>query len=244
MKKNIALLFLIALAGCTSSGLKPRSVDQYYVATGIEKYFLTDIPQWANFSQSAGCFRSSNIRYFDLAALMKSYSLKYTDALQIQGSFNEEFLAIKRQNNNSQISIKDEESLFYKASEKVNSKIIFFDPPTFKQIHLIWLDEALVGKKEEDRLRNFLTSSVHDNGMPILISSCLTKDEIEKRFSGLTTKIISAELFSVYDEKGEKKPSMHINVREFFKPEQKVIFYTQGTRKDIDDIGGVKTSNY
>jgi hypothetical protein len=244
MKKIVALLVLIAITGCASKGLRPRSVDQYYVATGIEKYFLSDIPAWANFSQSAGCFRSSNIRYFDVQALMKSYSLKYSDALQIQGSFNEEYLAIKKQNNNSQINLKDEESLFFKASEKVNSKIVFFDPPTFKQVHLIWLDEALVGKKEEDRLRNFLNSSVHDNGMPILISACLTKDEIEKKFPGLTTKIISAELFSIYDEKGEKKPSLHINVNEFFAPWQKIIFYSQGIRKNTDDIGGVKASNY
>jgi hypothetical protein len=244
MKKIVALLVLMSVAGCASSGLKPRSVDQYYVATGIEKYFLSDIPEWANFSQKAGCFRSSNIRYFDIQALMKSYSLKYSDALQIQGSFNEEYLAIKKRNNNSPISLKDEESLFYKASEKVSSKILFFDPPAFKQVHLIWLDEALQGKKEEDHLRNFINSSIHDNGIPILISACLTKDEIEKRFSGLSTKIISSELFSVYDEKGEKKPSLHINVNQFFAPSQKIIFYIQGSRKNTDDIGGVKTSNY
>ncbi len=238
----LSLLSLI-LSGC-SSGLKSRNVDEFYVSSGIEKYFLSDIPEWANFSQTAGCFRTKGMRYFDIDALMRSYSLKYPEAMQIQATFNEEFLNLKT-TTKATPTLKDEEVLFFKASEKVNSKINFFDAPTFKQIHLIWLDEALAGKKQEDRLRNFLQSPVHDNGFPVLVSACLTKSEVEEKFPGLALKVISAELFSIYDEAGAKKPNLHANVSAFFKPEQKLIFYTQEPKKTVDDVrGNYKLVNY
>lgn len=247
-KRNILITFvtilnLFILSAC-STGLKPRSVEDFYVSTGVAKYFLSDIPDWANFSQSAGCFRTKGIRYFDIDALMKSYSLKYVEALQVQATFNEEYLEIKK-DPKAMLTLKDEEVLFFKASDRVNSKINFFDAPTFKQIHLIWLDEALKGKKEEDRLKKFLESSAQDTGFPVLVSACLTKSEIEARFPDLSIKIISAELFSIFDENGTKKPSLHLNLDPFFKADQKIIFYMQETKKTVEDIRGkYKIVNY
>ncbi len=235
---------LLSLSGCSSKNLKPREVEQYYTSTGVQKYFLSDIPEWANFSQSSGCFRGKGIRYFDVDALMKSFSLKYNEALQIQGAYNEEFLAMKK-NPKVTLTLKDEEVIFFKASDKVNSKINFFDAPTFKEVHLIWLDEALLGKKQEDRLRAFLQSSVHDTGVPVLVSACLTKEEAEEKFPGMALKIISAELFSIYDVNGVRQPGLHVNVNSFFQEGQKLIFYKQDTKKTADDIRGTfKTSNY
>lgn len=244
MKRSIYFILLSFLLSACSSGLKPRNVEEFYVSSGIEKYFLSDIPEWANFSQSAGCFRTKGMRYFDIDALMKSYSMKYPEAVQIQATFNEEFLTLKK-TTKATPTLKDEEVLFFKASEKVNSKINFFDAPTFKQVHLIWLDEALLGKKQEDRLKAFLQSSVHDNGFPVLISACLTKSEVEEKFPGMALKVISAELFSIYDEAGVKQPMIHTNIAAFFKPDQKIIFYKQDPKKTADDIrGNFKVSNY
>lgn len=245
--KNIFMTLMISglvLLGSCSSNLKPRDVAQYYTSTGVEKYFLSDLPEWANYSVSAGCYRTSGIRYFNLDALMKSYSLKYNDAVQIQAAFNDEYLVLKKQPGVT-IGPKEEEVVFFKASDRVNSKINFFEAPTFKQIHLIWLDEALKGKKQEDKLRNFLQSSVHDNGFPVLISACLTKNEIEAKFPNVAVKAISAEMFSIYNTNGEKQPSIHIELDSFFKPDQKIIFYSQEPKKSLDNIKGTyKVSNY
>lgn len=244
MKKIFPLVLTAFILSACTTGLKPRTVEQYYTSTGVEKYFLSDIPEWANFSQSAGCFRTKGIRYFDIDALMKSYSLSYASATQLQATFNEEYLVVKKQPNVT-LTLKDEEVLFFKASDKVNSKITFFEAPAFKQIHLIWLDEALKGKKQEDKLKNFLQSSVQDNGVPVLVSACLTKQEIEAKFPDVAIKMISAEMFSIYDEKGEKKPNLHINLGAFFKPEQRLVFYTQEAKKNVEDIrGNYKVANY
>lgn len=232
----------ILLSSC-SSGLKSRSVDQYYTTMGVEKYFLSDIPEWANFSQSAECFRAKGIRYFDLSALMKSFSLNYAEAIQVQATFNEEYLNIKSRPNVT-LTLKDEEILFFKSNESVKSKITFFEAPTFKQIHLIWLDEALKGPKEDGRLRDFLQSSVHNNGFPVLVSACLTKAEIEAKFPDVAVKAISAEMFSIYDKEGVRKPILHINLNSFFKDEQKIIFYTQEKKAAEDIKGSYKSINY
>lgn len=244
--KNVFLSLMVVsvLAGSCSSGLKPRSVDQYYTSTGVEKYFLSDLPEWANYSVSAGCFRASGIRYFDIDALMKSYSMSYSDAIQIQATFNEEYLNLKKQPGVN-VGLKEEELVFFRASERVNNKIKFFEAPTFKQVHLIWLDEALKGKKQEDKLKNFLQSSVQDSGFPVLVSACLTKSEIEAKFPNVAIKAISSEMFSIYDNNGVRQPSIHTQLEAFFRPEQKLIFYSQEAKKSLDNIkGNYKMSNY
>ena len=240
----LSLMIVSIFVSSCSSGLRPRTVDQYYTSTGVEKYFLSDLPEWANYSVSAGCYRTSGIRYFNIDALMKSYSLTYGDAIQIQATFNDEYLNLKKEPGVT-VGLKEEELVFFKASERVNSKIKFFDAPTFKQIHLIWLDEALKGNKQEEKLKSFLQSGVHDNGFPVLISACLTKSEIEAKFPNAALKVISAEMFSIYDGNGVKQPGIHTQIGAFFKPEQKLIFYSQEAKKSLDNIkGNYKVSNY
>ena len=245
-KKLLILGHLFFLCACsTTTGLKPRVVEEYYVSTGIERYFLPDIPEWANFSQSGGCFRTKGLRYFDIDALMKSYSLSFFEALQVQASFNEEFLAAKKLQSKESLTLKEDENIFFKASEKVGSKINFTNLPDFKRIHLIWVDETIADSAREQKLKNFLNSSVHDEGVPVLVSACLTKSDLEKRFSDINVKSISAELFSIYDAKGQKKPNLHVNLDVFFKPEQKLYFYGQSIKGPVQDItGSYKIMNY
>lgn len=170
--------------------------------------------------------------------------MNYGDAVQIQATFNEEYLVLKKQPGVT-VGLKEEELVFFRASDKVNSKIKFFEAPTFKQVHLIWLDEALKGKKQEDKLRAFLQSPTQDSGFPVLISACLTKSEIEAKFPDMAIKAISAEMFSIYDGNGVKQPSIHIQLGAFFKPEQRLIFYSQESKKSLDNIkGNYKVANY
>lgn len=246
IKKIYFFSFLFFLTSCsTTSGLKPRTVEEYYVSTGIERYFLPDIPEWANFSQSGGCFRTKGLRYFDIDALMKSYSLNFFEALQVQASFNEEFLAAKKSQGKETLTLKEDENIFFKASEKVGSKINFTNLPDFKRVHLIWVDEVIADSAREQKLKNFLNSSVHDEGVPVLVSACLTKSDLEKKFPETNIKSLSAELFSIYDAKGQKKPNLHINVDVFFKPEQKLFFYGQSIKGPVQDItGSYKIMNY
>lgn len=239
------VFFLYGCAEVSQPGLKSRTVEDYYISTGVQKYFLTDIPSWANFDQKASCFRSSTIRYFDIDALMKSYGLSYNKALQVQASFNEEYNLFKETDKNHNPTLKEEELLFYKVSEKVSSKIDFFDPPIFKRINLIWLDEVLGDTKKEKKLKNFLESKTMNEGVPVLISFCLTKYEIEKQFPTINIKMITAEMFSIFDKLGNKTTGFRIDLEQFFNPTQKLYFYSQQSSVASEEIKGTfKAINY
>lgn len=242
----IVSIIFIFIAGCSSApGLKPRTVEEYYLSTGVEKYFLPEIPDWINFSEDAGCFRTKGLKYFDIDALMKSYALNYFEAIQLQALFNEDFLSAKSTQVRQALTLKEEENLFFKASERVGSKIFFTDLPAFKRIHLIWLDNIIGDKNSEGRLKNFLASETHNEGVPVLISACRTKKEIESVLPEAHYKIISAELFSVYNQQGQRIPNMHLDLSVFFKADQKLFFYTQGNKIQIDAVkGNYKILNY
>lgn len=245
---KLLLIAALILSGCsvlTGQGMKPRAVEDYYTTTGVEKYFLADIPAWANFDQAVGCYRPSTIRYFDIDALMKSYGLTYPVALQIQASYNEELVLFKGADKARMPNLKEEELLFYKVSEKVSSKIIFFDPPAFNRINLVLIDEALADPKKEKKLKSFLQSPVMDEGPPVMVSFCLTRAEVEKRFPDINTKMITAEMLSVYSFNGERAPRFQIDLTQFFKPSQKLFFYSQKNAVTNEQLKGLhKILNY
>jgi hypothetical protein len=248
--KNLfpAFIFSLITFGCsavTNQGMQSRTVEDYYNPTGVEKYFLTDIPHWANFDQKASCFRTENIRYFDINALMKSYGLTYSKALQVQGLFNEEYSLFKQSEGNHKSTLKQEELLFYKVSEKVSNKILFFDPPIYKRINLVMLDEVVGDAEKESKLNNFLKSKIMDEGVPVLISFCLTRAEVEKRFPDLNSKMITAELFSVFDHSGVLTPRFQIELNQLFLPGQKLYFYSQKKVLIDNELKGLyKINNY
>lgn len=241
---TVILTMLIA-SSCSNENLKSRTVEEYYIPTGVDKYFLSDIPNWANFDQAAGCFRKTNIRYFNIEALMKSFTLSYSQSLQLQALFNEDYLSLKKINKLQTPTTKEEELIFYKSNEKVSNQIFFFVPPTFERVNLVWLDEALGNESKEKKLNAFLNSTVMESGVPVLLSLCLTKEEVEKKFPNLNFKMITSELFSVYNMAGEVTPGFKFDLSPFFTTKQKLYFYTQRKMIPEDAIKGTfKIINY
>lgn len=244
--KSIFLILLVAtlLSACTSKKGLVRNLDEYYTSSGVEQYFLSEVPNWINFSSESACFRDKTLRYFNIDALMKSFSLSYAESIQVQAIFNQEYLVLKDKID-SVLPVKEEEVLFYKSTESVSNKILFFDPPKFKKIHLIWLDEALASKEAEAKLKRFLNSSINDEGYPVFVTNCLTKPELTQRFPNIGVKFITSEMFSVYDVNGKRRPKAMINVSAFFSEKQELIFYMQDKAKKINQLeGNFKVQNY
>lgn len=239
MRPFIFILSLFMLASCANENIKPHSVENYFQSSGVEKYFLSEIPVWANFSENGACFRKEQIRFFNIEALMKSYAINYSAAIQIQATFNDEYLRLAKAKD-TVVPFSEEQLLFFKASDQVNSKIVFFEAPSFKKIHLIWVDGA-----EDTVIKKFLKSSVHDNGVPVLFSLCLTKRELETKFSEQNFKMISTEMLSIYNEEGKKDPSFKIYLGQFFKADQEINFYTPKKINEMNELKGkFKIINY
>ena len=98
----LAVLFLISCShpeNKENGGLERRRLDSYFQSTGTTRYFLTDLPNWANFSTSGKCFRTPTIRFLDLQKLRESFSLSYEQAVQFQILFNKLYLDRKEETN-------------------------------------------------------------------------------------------------------------------------------------------------
>jgi hypothetical protein len=248
MKIVLILLNILFLSSCASwvnPDYKPRRIEDFYVSTGVEKYLLPEIPSWVNFDQRASCFRSQNIRYFDLDALMKSYSLEYNTAIQMQAEFNAELNTFSIEHQGKKPNLKEEELMFYRVSDKISGKINFFEAPKYKRIHLIWLDEVLESEIGLKKLKKFLESSTSDKGAPVIVSFCLTKADLEKRFPDLAPKAITAEMFSIYDNSGKRTPNFTLELDKFFEASQSIYFYSQ-KKISINEmlVGKITSENY
>jgi hypothetical protein len=245
MRKVSFFLILFFIVSCSTQPLKSRTVENYFQSSGIEKYFLSEIPTWANLSETSGCFRNHSVRFFDIENMMKSYNYSFVESIQIQATFNNELEALKDKNKDKTIPMNDEQLLFFKASEKVSSKLNFFDAPTFNRINLVWIDSILKDKSEEKKLRTFLNSSVFDQGVPMLVSLCMTKSEVEKLFPDFNYKILSAEMLSVFEVDGSKSPYFKLQIDKFFNEKQSLYFYSrEKIFKNNNFIGKMNFINY
>lgn len=245
MKSANLFLVILFLVSCSSKEFKSRTIENYYQSSGVEKYFLSDIPTWANFSEVGKCFKKQSTRYFDIELLMKSFDITFPQAVQIQAVFNDDYNRLYSGLTSKTIPLSDEQILFFKASEKVNGKIKFFESPTFNKINLIWIDSMLQSPEEEKKLRAFIKSPVNDQGFPVLVSVCMSRFELELKFPDYNYKSITNEMLSVYNPDGTKSPRFNFQFKEFFKPEQILNFYSREKIQNNNEFNGItKAHNF
>lgn len=224
MMKYILILF--TLVGCSTT-FKNREIENYHQSAGVEKYFLSDIPSWANFSTEGQCHRQYTTRFFDIGLLMKNFNVDYSRALQIQGLFNDFYNREGEGGTLRSLPLLAEQNLFYKALEKINAGLLFFERPTFLKINLVWVDDAFISVEDEKRLKGFLKSSVFDSGVPVLLSLCYTKKELEEKFKDDHYAMITAELLSVFNANGVMGNQFKIDLGRLFDSKQILQLYTR-----------------
>lgn len=195
--------------------LKRRTVEEYFLSAGVVKYFLPEIPYWANFSQEASCRRERTIKFLDLESVQKSLDLKIEESLQLQLMFNEMVFDTLQKNHVDHIPFKDEEDIFFRASEKIQANIRTFRVPKYNTVHLYWIDPY---RETPSKIRNILNSDLGSKGHPIFISLCMTRQELASwmktnNFSNQNIRMMSYELLTPYDRQGllGTKYSLFIN---------------------------------
>lgn len=212
--------------------LKRRQVEEYFVSTGVVRYFLPEIPYWANFSEAAGCRREDSIKYLDLKMVRGSLSLTYEEAIQLQLMLNNMIHELKEQRHISHIPFKEEEALFFKASDRIQAGIRNFRAPTFKRINLIWVDPYL---ENPTPLKNLMTRNDIGLGHPVFVSLCLTRSSFENwmnkhGFANKNIRLLSYEMLSPYNLQGELDTKYHIFVDEIFGKEKKTYLYAPASK--------------
>lgn len=201
----VALLLLVGCASSDDASLK-QDLDQVYIGSGIERYALADLPEWANFSSVSSCHHSGPIRYLNFETMYKSYSMEYEQLIQFQHMLNRRFTSYKLSTGRKTIFLKDESYIMHNVHQQIIGGGRDFIVPKFRRIHLIWIDSALSNIQEQKKLKKLMYSAQMEKGHPIFVSACLSSVELEKFISKhgyekLGVKIISEDMFSPYNDK-------------------------------------------
>lgn len=242
---GLLLSIILLISSCTTvkkddSSLKRRNIETYYNNSGVVKYFLPDIPTWANFSTSGKCFRKNHTRYFDISAVRVSFFVSYEQAIQQQLSFNQLISKAMEPQHRKFITLEDEERYFFEASEKIQAGIRVFQTPKYKKIHLIWIDPI---SSDPRRLKRLLASSKMNSGHPVFLSMCMNRSEMVNylrinQLNNVNVRLISQELFSPFDMNNNRIPSLSISLQALFRPDQKIVIFIPGGNNVPQEILG------
>lgn len=230
MMRLLVLFLLIFLQSC-ASGFKERSYETFNTAQEGVQYYLSDVPQWMNFSSAGGCFREHPIHYLNYESVGKSFGLNYDQVTQLQ-------LTLNYYAENRLLGELEKNNLFFDSLQKIQNKVFVQTIPSFNRIHLIWLDEALNNPLKMSKLKQFLTSGTQNSGVPVIISTCLGFRELEKMFPEMGIKFISAEFFSIYQKDLGRQAHFLFDLSALFKKEQKIYFYQTEKNNRIDFLVG------
>ncbi len=252
MKKLLLISILLITFGCQTteeSGMQRRDLQRYYVSSGIERFFLPDIPEWINVSETANCKRESDIKFINLPKLQNNFRLKYSEALQFQYFLSRERTAKKQFYNSKFLMLKDEEIIFYDVSDKIQSGIYAFKPPKFNRVNLVWIDPAIGSKEKFKELAALMRSREMDLGHPVFVSMCLDHQAMKaffKRSKAFSDNIlmIPFDLFSIYNSNKEQQLFFSIEVESLFRSKQELHFYSPDKVVPKEIIGKFITHKY
>ncbi len=230
----------------TEEGMFKQDLDQVYIGSGIEKYYLPDVPDWANFSSEAKCKRNEPIRYINFKDMHASYSFDYEQLIQYQLMLNRRFAEYKKSTGRKTVFLKDESFLTFNVHQQILGGGREFIVPKFSRIHLVWIDEATQNKEALKKLKSLMRSSKMLKGHPVFISMCLSSEELDdfitsNKFSESGVKGISQSMFSPYNTDFVLDYHYAIDMSKLFKGKSVYLFSNQKT----DSIIGIKNQfNY
>jgi hypothetical protein len=223
----------------TEKGMYKQDLDQVYIGSGIEKYFLSDVPTWANFSQAAKCKRNQPIRYVNFKDMHLSYSMGYEQLIQYQLMLNRQFENYKRSTGRKTVFLKDENYIIFNVHQQILGGGRDFLIPNFKRIHLISIDDSLEDKKRLKKLKELMLSEQMGKGHPVFISMCLSSYELEEfinsnGFSSMGVKGISQSMFSPFNTDNEMDYEYTLNVKKVFANKTLILY----SNKAVNSIKG------
>ncbi len=258
MKKFNFLSFIVIMAcffGCTQTSekaddydMRRRQVGEYFLSSGVTRYFLPEVPYWANFSEAGSCRRDGVMKFFELSKVRDSLSLNYEQAIQLQLMFNNELRKLKESNEVDHIPFKEEERLFFRVSEQIQAGIRVFRIPKYKKLNLLWID-PLINEGKEKKLKALVNSERFADGHPVFLSLCKSRFAMETwmRKEGLANKnirLLTYELLTPFSLEGELSTRYHIYLSDLFEEKSIVLYAPRGKTVPKVFEGKYKTKFY
>ena len=213
--KYLSCLVLLTLISCGSGDLK-KDYDPAltYTGSGVEQFFLPELPLWANFSSPGKCFKKNSIHYLDFIKLKQAYQLQYPEFLELQAQYNERLENYFRSSAIKFLKPVEQSSFFTNTLEQVRGGVKSFKLPKVTEVVVIWFESY-----SSDEIKKLAQSSEFDEKFPIIMSSCHSKQSlqqwlIQENLEGVGFGLITAEWLAAFDSDAKSSPGLKVYLQE------------------------------
>lgn len=229
--RYLNFLVLLTLISCSSSETKNGfDPSLTYRTSGVEQFFLPELPAWANFSAPGACFKSSSFQYMDFKRLKESYQLTYTQMIELQAQYNERLENYFRSTALRFLKPVEEASFFANTLEQVRGGVRSLKLPQVNEVEVIWLESFTA-----EELKKLAKSERFNEKLPILFSSCHSKQSLtqwlmQEQLDEAGFYLISAEWLSPYTAQGEAQAGLKLNLAQLLGEKMKITITTHNNK--------------
>ena len=220
---------LLALISCSQGQMRSEIDQTPYRTSGIEQFFLAELPSWANHSASGQCFKKHSYQYLDFSKLSKTYDLKYAELIEFQAQYNDRLESYFRSTALRFLKPVEEAAFFSNTLENVRGGVrVFKVPPLVKKVDIIWVDRYMA-LNQVNELKKMNELGRFDERLPVLFSSCLSKQDlnqwlVDNNLDQVGFYTLSAEWLTPFGSDLDLKPGLHLEIKKLLAPSVDVRF--------------------
>lgn len=217
---------LLTLISCGSGEVKRNIEETSYRTSGVEQFFLPELPGWANSSPSGRCFKTSSFHYMDFSKLSQTYQLTYPEMIELQAQYNDRLESYFRSTTVRFLKPVEEASFFANTLEQVRGGVRQFKLPDVNEVDVVWLDGYIADNKVAE-LKAMAMAGKFDERLPIIFSGCLSKQALsnwlsEQNLDQVGFYLLSAEWLNPYSSQLSLKPRLRIELKKLVNRDIKI----------------------
>lgn len=228
--KFLSYSVLLILISCGGGEVKRNLEDTSYRTSGVEQFFLPELPSWANSSPSGRCFKTSSFHYMDFKKIAATYQLSYPEMIELQAQYNDRLESYFRSTTMRFLKPVEEASFFANTLEQVRGGARQFKLPNVKEVDVIWLD-GYIAEDKVGELKKMAASGKFDDKLPIIFSACLSKQALsnwlsEQNLDQVGFYLLSAEWLNPYSSTLALKPRLRVEIEKMVNHSMKINIIT------------------
>ncbi|HXH29876.1 MAG TPA: hypothetical protein VNJ01_03620 [Bacteriovoracaceae bacterium] len=224
--KYLNFLALLILLGCSTGEVRKDLDDGAYRTSGVEQFFLAELPAWANFSAASQCVKGSSFQYLNFPKLASAYQLNYLQLIELQAQYNERLEDYFRSTSKRFLKPVEESAFFSNTLEQVRGGIRSLKIPSVREVDVVWVDDVIFAKKIAE-FKSKVRAGRYDRNPTILFSSCFTKQGlvqwmVENDLEEAGFFSLSAEWLSPFGSDLTPRPALSIEIKKILSKDIKV----------------------
>lgn len=227
--KFLSFFLLLGIISCSTGTVRDINPNQPYRTSGLEQFFLPELPGWANSSASGQCFKKHSFNYFDFSKLAATYQLNYQQLVELQAQYNERVEAYFRSTALRFLKPVEEASFFSNTLEQVRGGVRHFKlPDAATNVDIIWLD-SFINNNRVDELKKMASTGRFDERLPVVFTSCLSRQDlnqwlIENNLDREGFYSLSAEWLNPFGSDFKLGPGLRLEIRKLMNENVNIRF--------------------